>query len=64
MSYEVPHVFPADKSFLAGISGYSDLNANRVISLGFSLWTFSTESFDDLKWVDQETDELEVISND
>jgi hypothetical protein len=60
----VPYVFPADKSFIAGISGYSDLNANRVISLGFNIWNFSNEYFDDLKWVDQQTDELKTESED
>jgi len=59
---DLRYIFPADKSFLAGISGYSDLNSNRIISVGFGIWTFTNEYFDDLKWVDRYTDELEVES--
>lgn len=38
------------------------MNSNRVISLGFNIWTFSDEYFNDLRWFDQYTDELVVKS--
>lgn len=50
---------------MAGIFGITDENNGKVISLGFIIThKFKKESFDELKWTDQETDELKTISRD
>lgn len=53
MSLDDKYVFDADKSFMAGLFGFSSDTEDKIISLGFILTEkIQEEYFDNLKWTD------------
>jgi len=61
LSLDDKYVFDADKSFMAGLFGFSSVTEDKIISLGFILTEkIQAEYFDNLKWTD---DAIPVILN-